>query len=286
MKKVIAVTEHVPRAGTILMWTLSGPTDRDALRDAWIAEGLDPDDLPLPPSPATVLRRAVGALRAKRRIVQSIGKNGAGYALVDVRASGDDDLDFEVRCKARLDMVGRLQVTGGTPAMQDEIKEAFAQHEAELSTEDVSAWLTKRVWALDGVALRGGGGVYFIPHGRLNELDEIVMALKTSSTHAIYRIPAMAGDDAVQAILDAVEAEATAEAEQIERELTDESFGARGLENRIAKTDEVEEKVARYEALLGSKLETMRARLERLRGDLTVAMLKARAAEAAEEGAA
>lgn len=282
--KVVAVTEHVPRAGTILMWTLSGATDREAMRDAFAAHGVDEDLLPSPPTPATALRRAAGELRDRNRIVHAIGR-GAGYALVDVIKQQGTDPSYELRAKATLDQVGRLVVEGGTPDMQKELRTAFNKHEEQLSTEDVSAWLTyvsKKT--LDGVAMRGGGGVYFVPHAKLPELDTIVEALRACSTHSIYRIPAMAGDDAVQAILDAVEAEATAEATDIETALAEQKYGARGLETRINRTDEVEQKVARYEALLGVKVEALRARLDTLRQNLTVAMIKAQQAEAAERG--
>ncbi len=284
--KVVAVTEHIERAGTILMWTLSGPTDGEALRDQWVAAGLDPGRLPPPPTPATALRRAVGALREKSRIVHAIGK-GNGFVVVDVTATASavDDPTFAVQARASLDLVGRLVLKGGTDEVRQQITEAFATHENALSTEDVSAWLTKVVVGLDGVALRGGGGVYFIPQTRLSELDTMIAALKAVSDHAIYRIPAMAGDDAVQAILDAVEAEAVAEAAAIEAALAEEKYGSGGLQNRIGRTDKVEEKVSRYEELLGAKLETLRERLATLRADLTVAMIKAQQAEAAEREA-
>lgn len=273
---VVAVTEHIPRAGTILMWTLSGATHREALRTAFSEHAIDESLLPDPPSPATALRRAAGELREKSRIVHAIGR-GAGYALVDVTSKGSD-LDFKVKAKATLDQVGRLVVEGGSPKMQDDLRDAFDKHASALSTEDMSAWLT---WVskktLDGVAMRGGGGVYFIPYAKLPELDAIVGALRDCSEHAIYRIPAMAGDDAV-------EAEAAAEATEIEQALSESKFGARGLETRIVRTDEVEQKVARYEELLGAKVEGLRARLDALRANLTVAVIKARQAEAAERG--
>jgi len=278
--KIVAVSERVTTAGAILMWTLRGATDIAALTAAWSREGLDLGALPEAPTPATALRRAVNEQREKHRFVRSMGKGG-GFAIV----KEDEDLDaldpFTIEMKARLDPVGRLVIEGGSSEVRSDLRVAFDRFTAELSTEDVSAWLVALIPSLDGVPMRGGGGVYFIPRTSLAHLARIVTALKAATAHAVYRIPAIdESDDAdrsdvVQAILDSIEAEAADEVAGMTADLAAEKFGARGYEHRIERTDAVEAKVSRYEALVGGKLDALRAKLVSLRAALTVAVVKA-----------
>jgi hypothetical protein len=290
MGKIVAVTEKVEHAGTILMWTLRGATDLQRLTAAWDREGLRIVDLPEGPSPATALRRALSELREKRRLIRPLGR-GDGFAVVRELTDGED-LDYRVEMKVKLDKVGRLTIEGGDTALREEVRASFDRHGNELSTEDVSTWLVGLIPSLDGVPMRGGGGVYFVPHHNLPLLDRMVRVLKSATDHNVYRIPAIhEGDDAsrsdvVQAILDSIEAEAAAEAEAMEKDLAAAAFGSRGLENRITHTDEVEQKIGRYEALVGTRLDGIRDRLTSLRAGLTVAMSKALAEEEKRRGEA
>jgi predicted nucleic acid-binding Zn-ribbon protein len=109
----------------------------------------------------------------------------------------------------------------------------------------------------------------------MERVSAVVEVLRKVSGHVVNRVPAMRSSDAVDAILDAITQEAEYETKRMEEDLEEAKLGARGFENRIARTDEVESKVSRYEELLGRKLDTIRERLEALRANLTVAMMKA-----------
>ncbi len=172
---IIAIDQHVPRAGTILMWTLSGATDLQDLTAAWLAEGLDRKDLPTPPTPAIALRRALNEQRDSHTLVRPLTKKGPtgkkvnnGFAVVDETARGDDDLVHDIAFRAKLDPIGRLLLTGGSYAQRDAVRDAFDRHGDELATEDMSAWLVGMMPKFDAVSMRGTGGVYFIPFTRLD----------------------------------------------------------------------------------------------------------------------
>jgi hypothetical protein len=91
-------------------------------------------------------------------------------------------------------------------------------------------------------------------------------------------IPALRGDEAVEAVLNAVLAEAEKEAASMEADLA-KDLGKRAMENRIGRCEAVESKVAQYERLLDKSMGGMRERLDALRVQLTVAMLKPTAEE-------
>lgn len=285
---VVAVTSKVAHAGVILMWTLRGATDLAALTTAWSLAGLDERDLPEAPTPATALRRAVNELREAHRFVRSMGKGG-GFAIVQEDPDLATDAAFKIEMKVRLDTVGRLLITPASDAGED-LRASFEKHATELSTEDVSAWLVGLIPSLDGVPMRGGGGVYFIPFAHLPRLNAIVDVLRAATGHAIYRVPAVdesddnSRSDIVQAILDSIEAEAADEVDGMTADLAAEKYGARGYEHRIERTDAVEAKVSRYEALVGGKLDALRERLVGLRAALTVAVVKAQQNEERRSG--
>lgn len=296
IKGVVAVDQHVPSAGAILWWRLSGRVDYDALKAAWLAAGLEEKDMPSACSPATALRRAANTLREPRLLVRPLGK-GSGFAIVkEMLADAYDtaerlgakpanrELEYEVQCKITLDAVGRIdvEVVGeSTPAierMSKQVRSAYEDALGQLETEDFSNWLVRLMPRLDALSLRDTGGVYFIPPSSTERLGLVAGVLGTVTSHVINRVPAMRSEEAVSAILDALTTEADSEAAAMEKDLEDAKLGSKGYQNRIGVCDLVESKVTRYEALLGCKLDEIRERLETLRANLTVAVLKADAA--------
>lgn len=285
VKGVVAVDQHVPSAGAIVWWRLSGHVSYEALKTAWDAAGLEEKDLLSPCSNTVALRRAAISIREKRMLVRPLGRR-EGFAIVREKLVAEaKELDHDVLCKVTLDQVGRPKIeTVGDPndqtrKIEAEVKAAFDRSLNELDCEDFSSWLVRMMPKMDAVSLRDTGGVYFVPPATQDRLGKVAGVLREVTGHIINRVPAMRGDDAVSAILDAVEQEATQESERMEKDIEAATLGERGFENRIGQCDEVESKVTRYEELLGRKLDSIRERLETLRANLTVAMLKAQSNE-------
>jgi hypothetical protein len=288
IKGVVAVSEHVPAAGAIIWWRLSGEVDYDTIRAAWLAAGLREQDLLEPCSPTVALSRAVGELREKRMLVRPMGK-GNGFVIVResvVDDSEDAELEHENIAKIALDEVGRIKVSklkGGLDhdvnTITQTVVEAFKKHLNTLDTQDFSHWLVSTMPKLDAVSLRDKGGIYFVPNPAVEAVERMVRVLKQVSSHVVNRVPAMKSESAVEAILDAITQEAEREAAHLAKVLEEGKLGEVGRENRAARCEEVEEKVTRYEELLGQKLDTVRAKLEALRAQLTIAVFKSGAAD-------
>lgn len=298
VKGVVAVDQHVPTAGAIVWWRLSGTVDFEVIKKAWEKAGLDEKDLLTPCSPTTALRRAVDELREKRTLVRPLGRSN-GFAIVkemltDAHDSAERlgatptvnrELEYDVLCKVMLDDVGRVKVetVGASDDLVNkiakEVRENFERNLSTLETQDFSCWLVRMMPRLDAVGLREGGGVYFVPHDRVEHVAKVVGVLREVSSHIVNRVPAMRSDDAVEAILDAITQEAEGEAAALERALTENKLGERGFENRLSHCDLVESKVARYEGLLGKNLDVLREKLEDLRARLTLAVLKQQSAD-------
>lgn len=298
IKGVVAVDEHVPSAGAIVWWRLSGRVDYDTFKAAWLAAGLSEEDLPTACSPATALRRAVDDLREKRVLVRPLGRRkktasdkregdeevaSRGFVVVRERVSEDEteELDHEKVAKITLDVLGRVKVTTLRDGSADEtarllktVTGQFDFHLESLDTGDFSSWLVRMMPRLDAVSLRDKGGVYFVPFHAVQKVANVVGVLRQVTEHVVNRVPAMRSDDAVDAILDAITQEAQDEAAHLEQDLADMKYGEVGFQNRVERCEAVDAKVARYEELLGRKLEGLRERLETIRANLTIAVMK------------
>ncbi len=168
-----------------------------------------------------------------------------------------------------------------------QVRAAYSAALNEHESSDVASWLV-RVLArrCDAVTLRDKGGVYYVPPFKMPAWLAVVGALRSVSAHKLFGIPALSNRDALEAVLDAVEREAADAADEMGAELL-EAVGEGGKPRvservgkaRVARCDEVEAKVGRYEAMLGTRLDSIRERLGDLRANLGAAMLVEAAAE-------
>jgi hypothetical protein len=264
---LVAVPEHVPQAGAIIWWRLSGDVTIEEVRAEWSARGLPEGLLPTPPGPQAALTRAVNEHRTQHTLARPLG-NRSGRALVHERVVSDE-LDYQTGVKVTLDALGRPRFDPAVHPLVDPISRSYAKHLDQLSTHDVGAWLVKLVVACDGIRLKDTGGVYFVPHVRLAAWRTMVQAIHATSAHRVNEVPALRAEDAVASILDALTAEAEAVAAELEQDLL-EDLSAKKAGNRVARCEQTEAKVARYEALLGVKAAGLHERLDGLRAQLAV----------------
>jgi hypothetical protein len=267
----LIVTE-ASTAGAVVYWTLQGAIDHAKLVAAWKDAGLDPDDLVAPPSAVMALQRAVRQFASKRVLARSITQGH--WALVDEQVVGDK-LVYTDLLNAKLDTAAEtLTLTpdhGG-------VRAAYDVHRTVVETRDVSNWLAGICEDLGGVTLRNTGGIYFLPPAALEKFRKIIAVLAQVSAHTIHRIPAMKCEEAVAAVLKAVEDEAKDAAEALDADLADTELGHKALTGRAAKAEKVKAKLVAYEELLGKEMTVLKDKLEDLRANLAAAALVAEAA--------
>jgi hypothetical protein len=264
-------------AGALVYWRLEGVLDPAELAVRWKAAGLDTALIPQTPAPTTALTRALREFSSRRRMIRSLDGR-AGHAIVNETAA-NDDLSYVTELKARLDPAGRPVFEPADHKLVPRLRADYDYQLSICSSEDVAAWLVRLIRRLDGLALRDTGGFYYLPPAHVAEWQKIVDCLRAVSEHKVFLIPAMRTTDAVDALLDAIVQDAKTEADGMEMELVEglngRPLGERALKSRVGKCEAVEAKVTRYEALLGTKLDVIRTRLEVLRGNLAAAALAA-----------
>lgn len=276
---VVAVQGFDPAlAGAITYWRLAGGVDGDRLRAAWEERGLPPELLPTLPSPETALTRAVKRQEGRRNGSSLLARQlpeARGWVLKhESPTETKEDLTYTTEARVWLDKLGRFQTDRPDSDIARAVEVEYPRTLREVSASDVSSWLVKLSAWVRAVSLREAGGVYFVPRGTLPTWRAAVLALRAASTHLVFEIPAMRGDECVAAVLDALTQECDAEVERLEKEITKGSaLTKRGITTREAHLDALRAKVEGYCALLGARHEELTGKLEAVRASLTVGRL-------------
>lgn len=278
-------------AGVIVYWRLAGVVDYEALEAAWATAGLDQGLLPAPIARTTALKRTMASFKEASVLVRPLKGDEEGFVLVH------ESYDAEGRPQYRNGRTVTFWEDPDTGALeplvhalpdedpegaevtelQRQVDATFARHLNHLTQQDISGWLVDLVRGVHSVRLRDTGGIYFVPRDRADAWRAYVAALRAASRHRLFEIPAMQSDEAVASILDALTREAREAAEDLEDELDAKDLSAKALRGREAKARETETKIATYEALLGVKLEALRAEYDALQARVAAAILAAEA---------
>lgn len=271
--------------GATVYWEMRGYVNMTDLRGAWADEGLNPDLLPNDTTPSAALSAAAAEEKERRLLVRPLGDN-KGWALVTERP---------VESTLKHTVVMTIKVNPATEELSFEpdpgadfrnrFGAAYRHHRTHLVAREVGSLMADQAKRLGAVALRECGGFYFVPRVILPEYRRIVKAVKSVSSHHFFAIPAMRGNEAVDAVLHAMKNEAAKVLDEVEKEVND-GLGARALRTRSARCEALVEKLAKYEALLGGGLADIAAKAEELKAQVVVATLAAEAAEQASEAQA
>jgi hypothetical protein len=280
VQDIITVTDAT-NAGATCWWRLSGEVSRAALATTWAAASLDEDLLPAGATPGAALRRALRDFQKARQLVRPldqdltfaivredvVDKRPVNAVLLNVEMGKDDEL-----------VIADPEGYAGHAPLAEALRAAYAHALTTYDTNDVSNWMANQLLPrVNAVSLRDRGGFYFIPATTIDQWRTMVRAVRSVSSHKVYELPAMACDEAVDAVLDAVTREAEAEAVKMEDRLINEDLSPRALRNQVAKLDKLAGKLTSYEDLLGGHMTTLQARLEALNAQMAAAIFTAEA---------
>jgi hypothetical protein len=267
--------------GRITMWSNNGMVTVEALDKALNDVGLTKATRPDAPSALVCLHRAVDAVAKVLGKLETHHKGRGEWAIVSKAvekvdpATGKKELAYPISCTAKIEIDGENETLTVDGQGADQIREAYAAARGVLAPPDIGNWLCDRVTGLGGVSLRDRGGVYFVPQPVAHVWDKVVRALAACSNHRVHTIPAMRSADAVQAIIAAVTEDTRAACTKIADEIADPNMGTRALKNREKQTATLLARLDQYEALLGTKLDELRAAIDETRSAVAVAALAA-----------
>lgn len=282
----LLATTDLESAGTITYWSLRGETDQHALKDAWLAAGLDPTWAPPPPSAENALARTLRERAHKGGwLVRPLKERGT-WGVVRETQTGTKlsaELGYELLFKVWLN----TDKSGLTFAIEEadvispsKVEDVFLDTVKNLSTTEMSSWLVALCARyVNAVSLRSTGGIYFVPPSKAEEWREVLDVIEQSGAqHTIYTVPTMDTEDAAAAVLAAVTREASDITDRIAHELdngwsTDRPLGKRALRNRKQACEQMAVKLRSYEEMLGEQLTAIKEKLVEVSSSIAEAQL-------------
>lgn len=266
-----------------MYWHVTGTITYNAFASVWNAADMDRvlDStgrvafLPSRPTDDVALRRALSELEDKRTLVRPLARGQ--WAVVQETVMGDRTAHVQV-ATAKTDIHGMpvIDLLTDSTAVRDAmagVMNRYAECREELTTQDMSMWLSRLVPKLDAVTLRERGGVYFIPRDRIPAIRAIAGILRVVSQHVVFEIPALASSEAADAVLASLEAEALTEINEITEYLDETNRQTRAYVSRSRAVQAIREKVARYEQLFGRRMANLDNQIQSVRrrlGDVAV----------------
>jgi hypothetical protein len=270
----VAVSDaKLANAGAIVTWNLSGSFDPEPFRKAWAAEGLSLDLCPELPTEQKALGMAMSELREHRTLIRPLDR-GAGWKVVPEHASGDD-LDYDTTgLTAKLDKVGRPVFTPQGHLSAPKVKALYEEFLVAVPCTQTSGWLASTIMpAVDATSIKRNGGVYFVPPHQLPAFERMVRVIHAHTQHRVYAVHVVKSESTVEMVLDSMTNEVVTECDQLLRKLNE--LGERAIETRVGHLNMLLSKVARFEKLLGVKLEAAREAALEADGALAAAALAA-----------
>jgi hypothetical protein len=294
---IVVTPEALATAGAVSYWRCGGTVSIAALTKAWVDAGLDEKLLRKEPEPETALRRAVLDLAERRTINEKTERRILVRPTAEVSTWAIVEETVTEGYAPSYSTLVIVSFAGGKPHVEQHdgteeqatdiearVMSGFSAQSGLFDPADITGWLVKLAYKHKAVTLRDSGGVYFIPRAAMEFWNKAANVIETVSgkNHKVFRIPAMKNAEAIEAIVDAV----TAEAEQVAQQIDDQvnaGLGARALETRKALVNDLLAKIASYEELVGQQLK-VRERVEALGAAVAAAALASMVSDG--EGAA
>lgn len=268
MDNLIAVQEiDAAVCGAITYWRLSGNTDYNTLRTAWLAAGLPKDWLIMLPSPADALRRAMAGQKERRRLVRPLADDHGWAVIREELGSDKQQLRHEQEFSVNLTEWGTLEFSGVINGEAKEIEAAYITALDTLTSADVGGWLVELAKRITAVSLRDSGGIYFVPRNQMPTWNTIAEVLHQTTSNIIHKVPAMNGKDAAAAVLDGLQHEAERLAKDISDDLR-KGVGKRAINTKRGQCEELKTKLDGYAAMLGDALDGLKDKAFKLGAQL------------------
>lgn len=270
-----------PVKGAVVYWT-ARRTDLDKLRQGWQPLGFA-KLLPLKRKGIDLLREALltefrsnGRPRLVRRTA-----NSSNLAVV-IEDKQQTDNNYATIQRARLEKDGSITTDPPNPA----IPVRYDALSTVLPGGTVGNMLIKAVRKLDGTTLRSTGGIYWVPPDGIDKFRLLAEALEEAGGTTVYIMSTQFDDKTAEAVKDGLKQEVEAAAKWIIEQLDSGDLGLKAIQGRRAKANKLMEKVRRYEEILGTVLQDVRASLDEVETAAATAELAAAGAEEAEGAAA
>jgi len=210
-----------------------------------------------------------------------------GRILVDERIDDGDNAYYTGLRACVVDRDGNKELHIPDPyhSLAHELRREFSTTLLNLGTTEMNSWIEIQLLrSLHAVRVGEGARLYFVPCDAVDTWKRQSAAIVAGSGFSLHGMKAMRDGDAVEMVIEAVQAEARALFEDLESGLQveeGETVGKRKLNTMKKKLEENLKKVRYYEDFLGTGLDGIRQRAAEVSAAVNVAALAASMASSA-----
>jgi len=189
---------------------------------------------------------------------------------VFIETTEDEELDLRKEITIKLDKKSGV-MTGAIPVIE-------AKFRAEMSTIDsvqLRALILKALRTNShAIAMRSGGGFYFIDERHKNTLEPVVQLFNSIEGAKLYQIPVYNDSATLEAIEDATASEIFSDIEglivDVTREFNNGDLTERKLSTKLDNIGQILKKVKLHEENLGKRVTSVRERIATLANSLEI----------------
>lgn len=241
--------------GGMVFWQIDGDCNPEPIVQAAETAGLQ--ERPFLRTPLNALKASLEALSEKGVMVRPLAKKD-GYSQVR-ETVGDEENDYDSLATIKV-VDEALELVHGDCDLEA-VRTEYGKRLGHYSREAVAGYLGRVVLALGGTALRPGGAIYWIPETALDRFRICGEGVEAAGANKVYLLTLEHDAELVRSVGDAIVAEVTAAADQIDREIDSKELGDRAVKNRIETAKALAGKVRDYENALQITLQPLVDRL-------------------------
>lgn len=211
--------------GDVVFWQLTDArVDRATLESLWKCAGLDVVLLPEEPTAERALKQAVREAQVgqRDRLIRLGLDNEAEVVFAIVRESRDDSGNVAYFQEARVHLDRSKEVLTSDVTSHDIVQAVLASYRTLRNThtaDDVRRAIVKALGTWAAVALRDGGGVYWVPSVYAAELRRLQAAIEKVGSSKLHVLPVHQSADADRALGEIATASLEAELAELQTEI-------------------------------------------------------------------
>lgn len=267
--------------GIVTYWSLSGVFCRET-----VAKSLNDLQVGRKVSERSPMVRLPFALRElfPDAMIRSLKTNGCAVVFEE---KGEDANEYHQPYAIRL-TDGKLEcVPEINETLRNTITEKIEWTKTIIPANNLGNILSDICKDLNGVNLRPGGAVYWIPEASVDVWKKVEQAVQGACVEAtasasVYVLKPPMDENAMKAIQDALINDVTVEANDIKRHVLSGELGVKAIDGKRAQAEHLRSKIRSYEEILGQGLEKLLKQVEEVETAAASAALLASAKAAAE----
>lgn len=256
--------------GVIVTWTKNGEANLESIEAAFAKVGMQ-DIAPKRRETKQALRAALASRFSKKN--RRVAPAGDGYeVLIEHPIEGARRVKQEhvISCWIEADENGHESIVTDAPSFEvenmihsvNDICAWVEEAKRRVDSDAISSALVEAGRKLNGIAIRDGGGAYWLPRGSIGRWMSLVEGLNAAGRPMVMGSwTTSATSVSIQSTIDSVGAHVDRKCDELLASITSGSLGLRALDTKTNEAMELVAQLTEYEKVLGQGLENLKAKV-------------------------